>query len=159
MFARVETQRPMVGERWPLIESFMSDPATWLPEPAQPCPPSSWRISVKAGPAARVVIAEVGEPWTLPEAFVRPVKWRPVAGHGGEQHASRLVPGFDGRLTLELHDDAPSTLELAGHYEPPGGKVGAAADSVVLHRVAHGTIEALLDHIAQRISQVAGAMT
>lgn len=157
MVARLETQRAMSGDRWPLIETFMGDPARWLPEPAQPCPPEAWRITLKGGPTTRVVVAHVGEPWTLPEAFVRPVKWQLVAGHGELQHSSRLVPEFDGRLTLAFGEEL-ATLDLSGQYQPPGGKVGAAADSVVLHRIAHGTIQALLDHVAERIEQLAGAV-
>jgi hypothetical protein len=44
-------------------------------------------------------------------------------------------------------------LELRGHYEPPGGVIGSAADWLVGHRIAEASVHRFLDEVAGRVSQ------
>lgn len=44
---------------------------------------------------------------------------------------------------------------LDASYEPPGGLVGAALDSVALHQVAHHTLQLLVD-VADRLAAEMG---
>jgi len=48
-------------------------------------------------------------------------------------------------------------LALAGSYRPPLGRLGAALDQAVLHRVATATIRALLQDVAAALTTPAPA--
>ncbi len=55
-----------------------------------------------------------------------------------------LFPVFAGRLVVD-----PAGLTLEGHYAPPGGALGRAADRMLLHTAARGTARWLLGYLLE----------
>ncbi len=139
-----ELQQPL----WPSVERWVGDPAGWLPSPAHPLNGETWRVTVHAGPIKRVVDVRVGSPWALTDAWERTLHWEPEGRSG-------LLPEFDGRLVLREHGRDAPTLELHGHYIPPGGALGSRADALVGHNVAEATCRAFLESIAARLASAA----
>jgi hypothetical protein len=55
-----------------------------------------------------------------------------------------LFPSFQGTLHANPAGDAACTLHIAGTYEVPGGVAGQLFDAVIGVRIAHGSLEQLL---------------
>jgi hypothetical protein len=55
-----------------------------------------------------------------------------------------LFPSFQGTLHANPDGDAACTLHIAGTYEVPGGMAGQLFDAVIGVRIAHGSLEQLL---------------
>ena len=70
----------------------------------------------------------------------------PITWHSLESEA--LFPTFEGRLRLYRAPDRTSRLELGGHYSPPGGVLGRAADAAAMYAVAQATVEDFVERIA-----------
>lgn len=64
----------------------------------------------------------------------------------------RLLPSFDGELGLHLGEPGRSTLILDGRYQPPGGRIGTAVDTIALHRLARLTTTSLVSTTAAKLS-------
>lgn len=63
-------------------------------------------------------------------------------------------PSFDGTLvTWAEHDPDRTLVEIDGTYEPPLGVGGEAFDATVGHAIAKRTARALLEDIANAISE------
>lgn len=63
--------------------------------------------------------------------------------------ASELFPSLDADLTLSRSDGTQTRLTLVGSYRPPLGRVGAALDRAMLHRVAQATMRNFLKQLAE----------
>ena len=124
------------------------DPALWLPDPATPAP-GGWVTRLHAGPVSHSALCVVGDPWTKDEQTWRPVAWQPADAHGRVRAHHGALPAFQGDIGLVAHP-AP-TLVITGTYDPPGGAVGAAADRLVLERVANATARRWLVDAATRL--------
>jgi hypothetical protein len=62
------------------------------------------------------------------------------------------TPGFLGTLTLGAGETYRETmLELTGTYDPPGGIVGDFFDGVVGCRIAHASMNSLLDEVGRAL--------
>jgi hypothetical protein len=73
-----------------------------------------------------------------------PVEWRAA------EHPD-LYPTLAGSLRLEASGPAGARLRLDAHYRPPAGRLGAAIDGAVLHRVADASTEEFVMRVAERL--------
>jgi len=72
-----------------------------------------------------------------------------------EWHASTdqvLFPAMHATLAVYPLSSTESQLELVGHYDPPGGTLGALVDRLALHRIAEAVAHRFLDDVASRLS-------
>lgn len=69
--------------------------------------------------------------------------------------ASGLFPVLDADMTLSAAGDEVSTLELAGAYRPPLGRLGEGLDRAVLNRVAAATVRDLLERVSDLLAHPA----
>ncbi|MBI2377488.1 MAG: hypothetical protein HYV07_26035 [Deltaproteobacteria bacterium] len=72
------------------------------------------------------------------------LEWR------ASQSAS-LFPSMVAELDVYPLSSAETQLVLAGEYRAPGGAIGAAADAVLLHRVAEASVHKLLRQLSERL--------
>jgi hypothetical protein len=63
-----------------------------------------------------------------------------------------LFPVLDATITVSPDGEETARLALAGCYRPPLGRLGAALDTAILHRVAGATIRSLLQSVADAIT-------
>ncbi len=71
--------------------------------------------------------------------------------------AGALFPVLDATLTIAPGSDDTARVALAGSYRPPLGRVGAALDAAVLHRLATATARSLLRSVAEAVTSPAPA--
>jgi hypothetical protein len=95
----------------------------------------------------RVTVA-LGAPARLPTTTLLPFTWRPASGTG-------LLPDLDGDLELGPLGRGRTQLALSARYRPPLGRVGRAADRVLLHRAAEATVKDFLDRVAAVLARPA----
>jgi hypothetical protein len=131
------------------VARLSDEPATWLPEPAEPRPSGTVvRMHANGLLAATGVLALVDAgPVELdpPGLAVRPIAWRALV-------ADRVFPRLVGELELSATSDTTSRLTLVGGYQPPVSVVGDAADRLVGHHVAEAVIRTFLEQVAARMS-------
>lgn len=139
---------PTAGEPDAVRLAFLEDPGTWLPHPARPIDNGRWEVLLEAGPVSRRVAMSVGPPWDLGEMTWRILSWQPDE----ETALTRLLPAFSGEIGFRA--EPPGTLVVEGHYAPPGGGFGAAADAIALGHVAHTTVHCLIVAVARRLQRV-----
>lgn len=138
---------PTAGDPAAVRRAFLDDPGSWLPHPARPLGNASWEVLLEAGPVSRRVAMSVGPPWDLGEMTWRILSWQPDE----ETAFDRLLPAFSGEIGFRA--EPPGTLVVEGHYAPPGGAVGAAADAFALGRVADTTVHGLVVAVARRLQR------
>lgn len=127
---------------------FRGDAGLWLPEPVERRPgPSRWLLYPGTGPVGVAVDARVGEAWGDGPTTWRLLRWEPSGGWSAEH-----LPAFDGDVGVRALPDAVASLVLRGSYRPPHGLVGAAADRLVLHRVATATAQGFLEAVGRRLA-------
>ena len=149
MIQSVRAFLPAPGEPSELREAFLGDPGRWLPVVRQ-SRPGHWVVLVSGWQFARPVEIRIGEPWSLGKSSWRTMSWEPAGRAIGEGPSARLLPSLDGEIGLhEMRGVA--TVIFEGRYRPPGGAVGAAADTLALHRVAQTTVERLLADVTARL--------
>jgi hypothetical protein len=68
-----------------------------------------------------------------------------------------LFPVLDATITICPDGEKTARLALVGSYRPPLGRLGAALDTAVLHRVATATVRSLLHSVADAITSPAPA--
>lgn len=71
--------------------------------------------------------------------------------------AAGLFPVLDANLTLTPEGEDRTELAVTGTYRAPFGRVGAALDKALLHRLASMTMAALLTELAAAITSPATA--
>ncbi|MBO0703315.1 MAG: hypothetical protein J2P38_10310, partial [Candidatus Dormibacteraeota bacterium] len=69
------------------------------------------------------------------------VEWK------GAEHP-RLYPALEGHLRLERQQPAGCRLRFDARYDPPAGRLGAAADRALMHRVAQSSVADFTDRVA-----------
>jgi hypothetical protein len=72
---------------------------------------------------------------------------------GGKAAGPRgaLFPALDADIRLTPAGPDVTVLAVPGTYRPPLGTVGAAADRVIMHRIAQATIQAFTRHVGTAI--------
>ena len=73
-----------------------------------------------------------------------PLRWKAARAPG-------LFPTMEAELRLYPLSAEETQLDLGGHYHPPGGVLGTAADAVLGHRIAEASIHRFLREIAERL--------
>lgn len=104
-------------------------------------------VDVAGHPVERQVEISLGEPVDLgaPLPIVKlPMRWHAV-------HHPELFPVMDGVLEAYPIAGNRTQLSIQGRYEPPFGRLGELLDGGLLHRVADGSVERFLEHIADAI--------
>jgi predicted Zn-dependent protease len=147
----IRTFLPVPGDPAAVASAFAGDPLRWLPQ-ARREGPGRYAMVLHAGAFTRAVTARLGHPWRAGSTQWRSVTWDPLGDPNEPAPAERFLPSFDGELGLHLQRGGQVTLILDGRYRPPGGALGAAADAALLHRVARGTTERLLEDLAARLA-------
>jgi hypothetical protein len=147
----VRTFLPVPGDPNALASAFGGDPLRWLPQ-ARREGAGRFAMVVRAGAMTRPVRVKLGQPWRAGSTQWRSVTWDPVGEVGEPAPVERFLPSFDGELGLHLQRPGQVTLILDGRYRPPGGALGAAIDTALLHRVARGTTERFLEDVAARLA-------
>ena len=72
------------------------------------------------------------------------ISWEPDAS---------LFPSFNGMLHADATGERSCTLSIAGTYDIPGGVAGQLFDAVIGVRIAHGTLEQLLEQFRVAIEE------
>lgn len=147
--------QPVQGEPDLLLQLFLARP-TWLPE-ARPVDAEHWAMTVHGGGLPRQVTARVAPPRPTGQGAWRTLFWEPTHPLREDELTSepsgqRWLPRFEGELGLHIAG-ATTSLVLDGHYDPPGGRLGAVLDEVALHRVARRTVQRLLGDIAGELHE------
>jgi hypothetical protein len=70
--------------------------------------------------------------------------------------SASLFPAMKATLVAYALGANETQLDLVGHYEPPGGVLGNAADWLVGHRIAEASVKRFLDDVAGRLSEELG---
>lgn len=133
-------------------DTFLDDPARWLPAPALHRGPAAWIVNLDAGALHREVRLELGQARLMLNGLRRPVRWKPA----DDQHLIPLeafLPSFTGELRLVHVRANEAELRLVGSYRPPGGLAGGLLDRTALHRVAEATARHFLEAVAQKLCQ------
>lgn len=60
-------------------------------------------------------------------------------------------PTMEASLSLYPLSPEETQVDLDGHYEPPGGLLGAGADALLGHRIAEASVHRLVREIAHRL--------
>jgi hypothetical protein len=113
---------------------------TYLTDLVLPLPPDGRLLSLRK--AAYVDIGPIDE---RPDRVEVAIAWRSAS-------LAPLFPVFAGRLVAR-----PAGLAIDGHYAPPGGRIGLAADRALLNVAARGTARWFLDHLAAQARTIAGS--
>lgn len=146
--AHVEVTAPLPIAANSVTRVFRGEAGRWLPEPAERRPGLGlWLLYPGTGPVGVAVDARLGEAWVDGTTTWRLLSWEPSGGWSAEH-----LPAFDGDVGVRALPDATTALVLRGEYRPPHGLVGAAADRLVLHRVATATAQGFLHAMGQRLA-------
>jgi hypothetical protein len=147
----IRTFLPVPGDPAAVAAAFGGDPLRWLPQ-ARREGPGRFAMVLHAGAFTRNVSTRLGQPWRAGTTQWRAVSWDPIGDPGEAAPTERFLPSFDGELGLHLQRGGQVTLILDGRYRPPGGALGAAVDTALLHRVARSTTERFLEDVAARLA-------
>ena len=117
---------------------------------------TSWRtirtsLAVRVGSGASVahdVAIELGVGCCSDGVVSIPLRWIPE-GH------ERLLPEFDGELSITDSGAGRTDLTISGSYEVPLGWVGKFGDAVIGHRIARSALETLAELLARRLDEEA----
>lgn len=112
-------------------------------------------IEIAGRPIAREVVVTLGDFEQLSEPLEfcrRAVQWEAVS-------ASSLFPRMEGSIEVQPLSPTESQLSLVGRYQPPLGALGAALDSLVLHRVAEASLHRFFSRVAARIADLGSSST
>jgi hypothetical protein len=112
----------------------------YLTDLVLPLPPDGRLLSLR-----KAAFVDVGSVIPVDDGIDVPIAWRSAG-------LAPMFPVFAGRLQAR-----PSGLTIDGHYAPPGGIVGRAADRVLLHTAARGTARWLLGFVAGHLRDDAAA--
>ena len=138
---------PAAGSR-----TLGSDPALWLPAPAEAVI-GGWTVDlIAAGALPRAVarhrvVVDVGPPLRTGQRLLRTITWRSATAPG-------LFPVFDGDLELIGLQGELSQLSLIGTYRPPLSVAGGAGDALLGHSVAEACIRRFVLDAAERMVAV-----
>lgn len=121
----------------------------WLNQVSQAAYNGSLEGHLRVGPAAaasKLVAVRVLDPVYHQDTMRVALRWETTGAAGG------LFPVLDADLSISPAGEHSTQLVLSGSYRPPLGRLGAALDKAILHRVADATIHALLRSIADAVA-------
>jgi hypothetical protein len=143
----VDVSRPLEAVRG----RFLGD-GSWFVPFATIAEEGGEALYLRVGPswanlqAARQVRVTLGPPHSRGDAMVVPLSWQASALPG-------LFPVLEGDLEVAPLDPERCRVTLTASYVPPLGEVGRQLDHVLLHRVAHSTVRAFLDRVADQLEE------
>lgn len=107
----------------------------YLTDLVLPLPPDGRVLSLR-----KAALVDIGPTTPLPDGGCEiQIAWRSAT-------LAPLFPVFAGVLVV-----GRAGLSLEGHYAPPGGALGRAADRMLLHTAANGTARWLLGHLLEAV--------
>jgi len=112
---------------------------------AEPCSRLQ-RSDCRGRSDARKVRVTLGPPHNRGDAIVVPLSWKSSA-------LPDLFPVLDGELEVAPLDPERCRVTLTASYVPPLGEVGRQLDHALFHRVAHSTVRAFLDRVADSLEE------
>ena len=139
----ISAHQKVIGEYDKLRDALLEGPANWMPGMYESATGKITKLEADTafGRLARYARMKVAGAHVEKEAVVVPITWRSLEGQA-------LLPTFEGRLRLYRVPDGTNQLELEGHYAPPGGVLGRAADAAAMYAVAQATVEDFVERIA-----------
>ncbi len=136
----------------PLAALLHGDPERWLPGAERMG--EQLIFDVGLGPRGRRVQRKVRASLSRVQPF----------GHGVAVHVEwqalrrpELYPTMAGTLRLERAGPNRCRLVLDATYRPPAGRVGAALDQALLHRVAEVSLRDFVARLVNRLTEGASA--
>jgi hypothetical protein len=121
----------------------------WLAKASQAAYGETVTGLLRVGPAGvvatKLVRVSFLDPICRDDVMSMGLRWEAAGGTGG------LFPVLDATITVCPDEEETARLTLAGCYRPPLGRLGAALDTVILHRVATATVRSLLQSVADAI--------
>jgi hypothetical protein len=120
---------PWLGEVVPAAD-LTDGSLRYLTDLVLPLPPDGRLLSLR-----KAALLDIGPGIPTTDGCEVPIAWRSAS-------LAPLFPVFAGRIIVKS-----TGLSIEGHYAPPGGVLGLAADRVLLHTAARGTARWLLDHL------------
>lgn len=147
MFVRYFSELPIPFE--PVEGTLVRDPGAWVPGIAHEAENRRDALMAEAGfgdglRLEKRVEIELGEPVRLPSKTVLPLRWSAAGGAG-------LFPTLEADLEVAALGPNRTQLSINARYTPPLGKVGAAIDRAMLHRVAEATLKDFLDRVERQL--------
>jgi hypothetical protein len=128
----------------------------WLAEASAAAYDGAVTGLLRVGPAglaaAKLVRVSLLDPVYRGQVMTVGLRWEATGPAGG------LFPVLDANLSIFPAQGEGTTggkaarLALTGSYRPPLGRLGAALDQAVLHRVATATIRALVQNLAAALA-------
>lgn len=146
---RFELQIERVVERpyEPLEAALREGPERWLPGYRKEGELVSGELAYEQGGrrVRRRIAVEIAPVQRFAYGVTVHVRWKAA------QHAA-LYPWLEGHLRLERRPPSGSTLRFSARYQPPGGRVGAAADTALMHHVAEASVSDFVAGVAERLA-------
>ena len=99
------------------------------------------RIGTPKGRFAKTIEMAVGEPVRGASETWIPIEWEATG-------TPRLFPRMQADIVVARVGTELTQIALRGSYRVPLGKVGAAIDRTLLHRIAEASVKAFVDRIA-----------
>lgn len=139
----ISARQTVIGEYDKLREALLEGPANWMPGMYESATGKITELEADTvfGRLARYARMKIDAAQVEKDEVVVPITW-----HSLESEA--LFPTFEGRLRLYRVPGGTSRLALDGHYAPPGGALGRAADSAAMYAVARSTVNDFVKRIA-----------
>jgi hypothetical protein len=104
------------------------------------------RVGLSGFAATKLVQVSFLEPIYREDVMSVGLRWEAAGTTGG------LFPVLDATITIGPEGEKTARLALVGSYRPPLGRLGAALDTAILHRVATATVRSLLQDAAGAIA-------
>ncbi len=139
----ISAHQDLVGEFSKLRAALREGPDNWMPGPFED---GTERITEMCadtpfGRLSRYARVEIGPAEQPADEVIVPISWQSLEDED-------LFPTFFGELRLVRVADGRSQLRVQGHYAPPGGVIGQAADAVVMNAIAKATVEDFVQRVA-----------
>lgn len=144
----ISAQRKVGGEYDKLCEALLEGPQNWMPGMYESATGTITQLEADTpiGRLARFARMNVGAARLDRNRVVVPITWRSL-------EAQPLFPTFTGNIRLKRLPSGVNLLEIEGSYEPPGGRLGRAADGALLAAIAKETIEDFVERIGSVLAR------
>lgn len=139
----IAAQRKVSGEYGQLRDALLEGPQNWMPGMYESATGKITKLEADTplGRLARYARMNVGAACLERRSVAVPITWRSL-------EEEPLYPTFTGNIRLKQLPDGINLLQIDGHYEPPGGPLGRAADATVMAAIAKETIRDFVERIA-----------
>lgn len=149
MDGHVSVFLPLPGRAPAVLQRFLADPATWLPD-AGPRSVDRWGTTVLYRGVRRDVEVSIGPGCKAGSATWRAFSWRPLQVPG-QDGGAELPPELAGELALYAMADRSSLVLTASYAALPPGPDGPP-DVVDVHRAVESAAQSLLVAVSSRLT-------